>query len=183
MAIIEFIKEAGEKLFHRSVAIFSADVAVRQQQQLSIGSGTGQMGGPPAERRPIGNTREASHALLQYIRLQDLDVPDDLLVVYDVGSGIVSVEGTAPDEETRELIVLLAGNVEGVKTVLDAMTCARRGTPSDFHVVREGETAISIARRHYGDEKMARRILLANAPVLRSTRDVRKGQTIRLPAG
>lgn len=187
MAIIEFIRQAGENLLDRGAVKSSAAVSRRQQQQQSSGRApAGQMGADATRapaRRPIGNSREASHALLQYIRLQDgVDVPDDLQVVFDLDSGLVSLEGTPPDEEAHELIVLLAGNVEGVECVDDGMTAARRGPPSDFYTVKAGETAASIARRHYGDASLARRILAANRPILDYSRELRPGQTIRLPA-
>jgi hypothetical protein len=170
MAIIEFTKHAGEKLLERGTSQEPAGVAARQQRAPF--------------RRPLGGSREASHALLQYIRLQDgLDVPDDLMVVFDVDEGVVSLEGTAPDEETHELVVLLAGNIEGVQVVHDGMTTACEGRRSQFHIVRPGETAADIARDHYGDERLARKILVANSPIVRYARDVSQGQTIRLPHG
>jgi nucleoid-associated protein YgaU len=186
MAIIEFIKQAGERILDRGAVKSSGAVSKRQQQQQFSGSSSGGQMGAAARsapsRRPIGNSREASHALLQYIRLQDaLDVPDDLVVVFDMDSGLVSLEGNPPDQETREMIVLLAGNVEGVESVDDGMTPARRGPRSDFYTVKEGETAASIAQRHYGDERLARRILMANRPILDYTCELRQGQTIRLP--
>ncbi|MGZ5032932.1 MAG: BON domain-containing protein [Usitatibacter sp.] len=185
MAIIEFMKEAGESILDRRTGKVSRNVSGQQQQQSSSESGGAQQGGyaePSAARRPVGKSREASHALLQYIRLQDaLDVPDDLMVVFDVDDGLVSLDGTAPDQETRELIVLLAGNVAGVEAVDDDMTTAKPGAASPLHIVKEGETAASIAREHYGDEKLARRIMDANRPVLRYSRDVRPGLTLRLP--
>jgi nucleoid-associated protein YgaU len=186
MAIIEFIKQAGERILNRGAVKTSGSVSGRQQQQQFSGaSAGGQMGAAAARapsRRPIGNSREASHALLQYIRLQDgLDVPDDIGVIFDLDSGLVSLEGTPPDEETREMIVLLAGNVEGVESVDDGMIAARRGPRSDFYTVKEGETAGSIARRHYGDARFARDILMANRLLLDYTSELRPGQTIRLP--
>jgi nucleoid-associated protein YgaU len=159
MAIIEFIKEAGESLLNKRAGNVFRNVAAEQHEQQFM-----------------------SHAMLQYIRLQDaLDVPDDLVVAFDVDDGLVSLDGTPPDEETHELIVLLAGNVAGVEAVDDDMKTARPGAHSRLHVVKDGETAASIAREHYGDAKLGRRIMDANRPVLRSSRDLRPGLTVRLP--
>jgi hypothetical protein len=183
MAIIEFMRNAGERLLRRATPIRTAPVASRQQQQGSHFPPIGQMGAPGGPRRPIGSTRDASHALLQYLRLQHgVETPDDLVVVYDADDGLVSLEGTAPDEEARELIVLLAGNIDGVQWVDDGMTAARAGARSTLHTVIPHETAASIARNHYGDERFAQRILIANAPLLAHARDVTAGLTIRLPA-
>jgi len=51
--------------------------------------------------------------------------PHDLVAVYDRGNARVILQGTVPDQPTRERILDVARDVPGVASVDDRMTTAR----------------------------------------------------------
>ena len=53
---------------------------------------------------------------------------------------------TAPDQATREKILLAAGNVAGVAEVENRMSVARAEPEAQFHTVARGDTLSAIAR-------------------------------------
>lgn len=120
MAIRKFIEEIGEKILPARRQSFP--VAGRQQQQ-SAGAGAGQQGG--GEPRPFiwgVGADESAQAVLRYLQTRRTFVaPSDLVVLFDEMDGMVILGGTVRDEQTRELIVQAAGNIQGVERVDDRM--------------------------------------------------------------
>jgi hypothetical protein len=157
------------------------------------GSGTAQAGGRTTSQSAAptsGNIDQpGSAAIRDYIMsMDDVDAPDDLVVLFDADDGTVIIEGTVDDDDTAELIVLVAGNIDGVAQVDDRMTRSvegehgsQSGTASRFHTVSEGETLASLAKQYYSDDNQAGRIADANGPVMGDNDQVRAGQTIRIP--
>ena len=97
----------------------------------------------------------------------------------------VKLEGKVPDQETREKIILAAGNVQGVATVEDAMKTASRKKADEpvFHTVRKGDTLSKIAKRYYGDAMRYPEIFEANKPMLTDPDLIYPGQVLRVPDG
>jgi len=90
MGLFAFIKEAGEKLFGTGEANAAAD--------------------------PAAANAKAAQAIHDYIVALKI-APPDLGVSFDAAKSLVAVSGTAPDQATREKILLAAGNVAGVAEV------------------------------------------------------------------
>jgi osmotically-inducible protein OsmY len=134
MAIRKFLRELGEKILPSSKKEKSGD---NQQQQFSGNTpgqqqSTGRSQQPAGRPAPRGGDDEASEIILEYIRVQcGSEVPVDLLVAYDEAEGTVVLEGTVPNEEQRERLVQLAGNIQGVEKVDDRLTVARSGAQKD----------------------------------------------------
>jgi osmotically-inducible protein OsmY len=160
----------------------------------SPGSGAAQAGGKSGSQSMAatapGNIDQAgSDAIRDHIMsMDDVDAPDDLVILFDADEGTVIIEGTVDDDDTAELIVLVAGNIEGVEHVDDRMTNSVAGehgsgsrTASRFHTVGEGETLSSLARQYYSDENQSGRIADANRPVMGDKDEVSSGQTLRIP--
>jgi hypothetical protein len=160
----------------------------------SPGSGAAQAGGKSGSQSMAatapGNIDQAgSDAIRDHIMsMDDVDAPDDLVILFDADDGTVIIEGTVDDDDTAELIVLVAGNIEGVEHVDDRMTNSVAGehgsgsrTASRFHTVGEGETLSSLARQYYSDENQSGRIADANRPVMGDKDEVSSGQTLRIP--
>jgi hypothetical protein len=133
--------------------------------------------------------QQGSASIRDYIMsMDDVDAPEDLVILFDADEGTVVIEGTVDDDDTAELIVLVAGNIDGVEQVDDRMSrnvggehgSQSRGA-SRFHTVGEGETLASLAKQYYSDENQSGRIADANRPVMGDSDQVRSGQTIRIP--
>jgi hypothetical protein len=121
MAIRKFLKDIGEKILH----LGKGTEPGKQQQQFSgTPAGQQQSTGSAAAKGGAPQSRDQENAglILEYIHLQVGDeVPVDLAVMFDEAEGTVILEGTVPDEETREALVKAAGNIQGVEKVDDRL--------------------------------------------------------------
>jgi nucleoid-associated protein YgaU len=123
---------------------------------------------------------DAAAAIEGYIARQGLPARD-LSVTLDPGTGTATVTGVAPDQATREKIVLCCGNVRGVSQVCDLMEVALPAPPSRYYTVAGGDTLARIARQHYRDAAAFGRIFEANRPMLRHPDQIYPGQLLRIP--
>ncbi|MEO8566380.1 MAG: peptidoglycan-binding protein LysM [Betaproteobacteria bacterium] len=165
MALIDFIRDAGEKLFHTGSA--AAASASKQTQQPSSD------GGKAADAA-------AGDAILAYIKAQNLDATA-LTVTYDSSTGTATVYGVAPDQATKEKIILCAGNVSNVSQVDDRMSVEQKGPEAKFYEVKSGDTLSKIAKISYGDANQYQKIFEANRPMLKSPDKIYPGQMLRIP--
>ena len=104
MGILSFIKDAGEKLFGTAAAPAQAAQAA-----------------PAAPVDVAALNRIAGDAIANYIKVQGLNATN-LQVAYDGASHTVTVSGEAPDQATKEKILVAAGNVHNVEKVDDQLT-------------------------------------------------------------
>ena len=164
MSIISFIKEAGEKLFgHRDspAAAAPADPAAQQAKAADA-------------------NQNAAKAIESYIKSQNLSA-NGLAVEYDGSQQAVTVSGVAPDQVTKEKIVLCCGNVDGVGQVNDLMTVAAPADESRWHLVERGDTLSKIAKDMYGNANAYPKIFEANKPMLSHPDKIYPGQLLRIP--
>ena len=157
MGLMSFIKEAGEKLFHKggaAAAAPTADVAA-----LSQAAGT---------------------AIEGYINAQGLKV-DALDVAFDAPSSTVTVSGVVADQDTKEKVVLCCGNVTGVAAVNDMLTVDTPAPESQYHTVVSGDNLSKIAKTYYGDPNKYPVIFEANKPMLSNPDKIYPGQLLRIP--
>lgn len=157
MGVFDFIRNAGKKL-----------PETRSQPAAA------QAGAPTASR--AGDSIEA------YVRAHNIDA-EGLAIDFDAERGSVTVRGTAKDQATREMIVLLAGNIHGVEKVDDRMSVAGKdsGATATFYTVQKGDTLSKIARQHYGDANRYPEIFEANRPMLKDPDEIFPGQVLRIP--
>lgn len=161
MGMLDFIKEAGEKLFgHANAATPAAPAA------------------PAAD--PDAANRTAAEAIEKYIQKMGLSATG-LTVTVDGSQGLVTVFGVAPDQATREKIVLCCGNVQGVDKVEDKMSVSTESSESQWHTVVKGDTLSAIAKAAYGDANDYNRIFEANRPMLSDPNKIYPGQKLRIP--
>ena len=107
-----------------------------------------------------------------------------------VEDGNVVVAGVAPDNATREKVILIAGNVEGVESVnadqlltpemIEASNEREIPEPT-FYTIEKGDTLWAIAQNHYGDGNKYHDIVAQNLEVIKDADKIYPGQTIRLP--
>jgi nucleoid-associated protein YgaU len=92
----------------------------------------------------------------------------------------VTLTGTTDSQETREKVVLLVGNVQGVGQVDDQLQVAQPAPETHFYTVKRGATLSKIAQAHDGDATQYPRIFEANRPLLRDPDEIYPGQTLRI---
>jgi nucleoid-associated protein YgaU len=168
MSLISFIKEAGEKLFKHPQAEAAAAPAAAA---------------PAAPQPDVAKLNATAGAAIEkYIQSQGLEV-DGLNVGYDGATQTVTVSGVAPDQATKEKVVLCCGNVASVAKVNDMLTVAAPTEPeSKFHTVKSGDTLSKIAKEAYGDANAYMKIFEANKPMLKDPNKIYPGQMLRIPA-
>ena len=169
MGIVSFFKEAGQKLFGHK----EAQAAAQEAQAAPDDS---------ARQAKIAQANAAAAAaIVSYIGTQNLDA-DGLAVEFDAVTSTVLVSGVAPDQATKEKIVLCCGNVHGVEQVSDMMTVAEPADESQYHTVERGDTLSAIAKKFYGNANEYMKIFEANKPMLGHPDKIYPGQLLRIPA-
>lgn len=165
MGMFSFIKEAGEKLF----GIGKAQAAPAAAAPAA----------PSADQMAALN-QSASAAIAQYIQSMNLQV-DALDVAYDAASESVTVAGIAPDQTTREKVVLCCGNVANVGSVNDMMTVSTPEPESQMYTVVKGDNLSKISKAFYGTPNKYPQIFEANKPMLTHPDKIYPGQVLRIP--
>ena len=162
MSLITFLRDAGEKLFP-SASAAASPAAASQPNVAALNA-------------------SAAQAIAKYIAGQNLSA-NGLAVTYDGATQTVSVSGQAPDQTTKEKIVLCCGNVAGVAKVDDNLTVAgAAGAESSYVTVKSGDTLSKIAKDAYGDANAYMKIFEANKPMLTDANKIYPGQVLRIPA-
>ncbi len=157
MGLLSFIKDAGEKLFGRGEA----------------------QAAESADKTAAANAA-AGKAIEDYIAAMKLGA-DGLNVEFDGANATVTVSGTAPDQATREKIVLCCGNVAGVGNVIDNLSVSHAEPEAQFYTVVRGDTLSKIARQYYGNANAYMPIFEANKPMLTHPDKIYPGQVLRIP--
>lgn len=153
MGMFSFIKSAG--------------------RMLGLGHGATQDESKPAPATPPA---DAIRAELQGM---GFDAPGlDIQVQGDT----VTLSGAAPDAETREKMILAAGNVAGVAGVQESLTVPTAGPEAKFYTVVKGDTLSAIAQRELGNANKYPVIFEANKPMLSDPNKIYPGQVLRIPA-
>ncbi len=166
MSLISFLQDAGEKLFNHPKA-------------APAGSAPAASGAAATDINALNAT--AGQAIERYIASQGLKA-DGLDVKYDGASQTVTVSGVAPDQASKEKIVLCCGNVAAVAKVNDMLTVAAGGgQESTYREVKSGDTLSKIAKEEYGDANAYMKIFDANKPMLSSPDKIYPGQKLRIP--
>ena len=160
MSLISFIADAGEKLLGATPPAPAAG-ALPNVAQLNAAAGA---------------------AIGKYVASQGLSA-QNLNITYDGASKMVTVKGIAPDQATKEKIVLCCGNVHSVAKVDDQLTVAQGAAPaSTMYEVKAGDSLSKIAKSVYGDANAYMKIFEANKPMLTDPNKIYPGQQLRIPA-
>lgn len=117
------------------------------------------------------------------------ELPVDGLVV-EVVDDTVTLAGVAQDYPTREKVILIAGNIEGIAHVnADQLITMEqiseenvREIPEEiFYSIVEGDTLWGIATKFYDDGSKYTHIVDANIEVIKDPDLIYPGQSIRIP--
>ncbi|CAL2082558.1 peptidoglycan-binding protein LysM [Tenacibaculum sp. 190524A05c] len=136
----------------------------------------------------IGKTTEEEAAekaakLVDAVNALELSVTD---LNVSVDNDKATITGEAVDLATKEKVVLVVGNTEGIATVEDNMTVAEveeiaEEEMAQFHTVVSGDTLGKIAKEFYGDAMKYPVIFEANKPMLKHPDRIYPGQVLRIP--
>jgi len=165
MGMLDFVKEAGEKLF----GIGKAKAAMQDAAAA------------PADDAKLKAANDAAgDAIVDYIKSQSLSATG-LTVTYDGSNATVTVYGVAPDQATMEKIVLCCGNVSGVAKVNNMMSVDQSAPEAKYYTVVSGDNLSKISKAQYGDPNKYMKIFEANKPMLKDPDKIYPGQVLRIP--
>jgi nucleoid-associated protein YgaU len=165
MGLLDFVKDAGEKLF-------GAGKAKASMQEAAAA---------PADPAKIKAANDAAgDAIMAYIDSQGLKATG-LTVTFDGATSTVSVFGVAPDQATMEKIVLCCGNVSGVAKVNNMMSVDQSEPEGTYYTVVSGDNLSKISKAQYGDANKYMKIYEANTPMLKHPDKIYPGQVLRIP--
>ncbi|WP_369048090.1 peptidoglycan-binding protein LysM [Tenacibaculum sp. UWU-22] len=134
----------------------------------------------------IGKTTEeeaAEKAAKLADAVKSLELPVENLSI-EVDDDTATVYGEAADLATKEKVVLVVGNTEGIASVDDKMTVAEavnEAAMAQFHTVEKGDTLGKIAKEYYGNAMKYPVIFEANKPMLKDPDKIYPGQVLRIP--
>ncbi len=86
----------------------------------------------------------AKHVAYQNLSAQNLNI------TYDGASKTVTVTGVAPDQATKEMIVLCCANMHSVAKVNDQLTVQDAAAASTLYKVKARDSLSKIAKPGYG---------------------------------
>ena len=164
MGMFSFIKEAGEKLFGRGEAKAAQEAATAA----------------PTPENIAALSKTAGDAIETYIGTMNLNV-EALDITFDAPTGTVTVAGVAPDQATKEKVLLCCGNVASVTAVNDMMTVANPEPESQMYAVVSGDNLSKISKQFYGTPNKYTQIFEANKPMLTHPDKIYPGQMLRIP--
>jgi LysM repeat protein len=157
MGLIQFVKDVGRRLG-------VGDTPQAQSAQAPVAP-------------PDADAQKAA-ALVRLVEQMGLTVEQ---LGIQVDGERVALAGTTDSQETREKLVLLVGNVQGISQVDDQLQVAQPAPEARFYTVKRGDTLSKIAQAHYGDANQYPRIFEANRPLLRDPDEIYPGQMLRIP--
>lgn len=164
MGMFSFIKEAGEKLFGHGEAKAAQEAATAT----------------PTPENVAALSKTAGNAIETYIKSMNLKV-EALEISFDAPSATVTVAGMAPDQATKEKVLLCCGNVANVAAVNDMMTLADSAPESQWYTVVSGDNLSKISKQFYGTPNKYPQIFEANKPMLTHPDKIYPGQLLRIP--
>lgn len=166
MGLFSFIKNAGAKVFGLGKTTEEEKAAEKAKADTK------------AAADELKSEEKAAQKLEQTIRDLQLEV-GDLKVVVDDDQATIS--GRAFDQSTKEKVVLVVGNTNGIATVDDQMTVEHEEPEAQFYTVVKGDTLSKIAKQYYGNAMKYPAIFEANKPMLKDANLIYPGQVLRIP--
>ena len=135
-----------------------------------------------AERIAAAKERTAEYKksaeLEKYVADMGIDV-SGVDIRFDDGTAYIT--GEAPDQATRERIILSVGNARGVGKVDEEISVVEPAEEAHFHTVAPGDTLWAVAEKVYGDGSRYTEIFEANKPMLSDPDLIFPGQVLRCP--
>lgn len=159
MGLFSFIKNAGAKIFGLG----------KTDKEEATDAASAELKKEAAAAKKLEET------------IRDLDLHVEGLSVH-IDDDKATISGRAQNQSTREKVILVVGNSEGIATVDDQMTVEHKEPEAQFHTVVSGDTLGKIAKKFYGDAMKYPVIFEANKPMLEHPDKIYPGQVLRIPA-
>ena len=158
MGIFSFIKNAGAKVFGigKTDAEEAAEALAEKRK---------------AEALAASKMEETAGDLQLQVEKLNIQIEDDA----------ATITGRAYDQATKEKVVLVVGNSNGIATVDDQMTVEHVEPEAQFHTVVSGDTLGKIAKNFYGNAMKYPEIFEATKPMLSHPDKIYPGQVLRIP--
>jgi nucleoid-associated protein YgaU len=157
MGLFTFIKNAGAKIFGGKTDAEKAAEELAAELK--------------AEELAASRLEETINDLQLQVENLNVHIDDDK----------ATVTGMAYDQATKEKVVLVVGNSEGIAMVDDQMTVEHVEPEAQFHTVVSGDTLGKIAKKYYGNAMKYPVIFEANKPMLKNPDLIYPGQVLRIP--
>jgi nucleoid-associated protein YgaU len=133
-------------------------------------------------KKLFGNDDDPAEKIREHIT-EDNPGVEDLKV--EVQDGVASLSGKAKDQSAFEKIVLMAGNVLGIKEVqadgLDMAEPPVEEARVEYYTIQKGDTLWAIAKQYLGNGNKYHVIFEANREVIKDPDLIYPGQKIRIP--
>ncbi|AKJ40751.1 peptidoglycan-binding protein LysM [Pragia fontium] len=113
--------------------------------------------------------------------LEQVGLPGADKVDIKVEDDKVIVGGEAADQELKEKLMVVLGNVATIGKVEDHLSVAQPSEAGNFYTVKKGDTLSAIAKSQYGDANKYMQIFEANKPMLSHPDKIYPGQVLRIP--
>ena len=162
MGLFSFIKDAGAKLFGGKTTAEKAAEEAKENAEAAAAA-----------------KAKAEASIVETIN--DLDLHVENLAVSLQGD-TATITGKAHDQATKEKVVLVVGNTQGIAMVDDQMEVEHKEPEAQFHTVAKGDTLGKIAKQYYGNAMKYPVIFEANKPMLKDPDLIYPGQVLRIPA-
>lgn len=159
MGLFSFIKNAGAKVF--GIGKTDAEEAAEAAEAKL-----------KAEAAAAASLQETVGDLQLQVENLNIHIVDDT----------ATITGMAYDQATKEKVVLVVGNSNGIATVDEQMTVEHAEPEAQFHTVVSGDTLGKIAKNYYGNAMKYPVIFEANKPMLTDPDKIYPGQVLRIPA-
>jgi nucleoid-associated protein YgaU len=158
MGLVDFVKNAGEKIFGKDKPEFKPQVRDVD----------------PAKLEQMKRTKALQNLLQKYaLEVKDLKISID--------GDTATVSGQCDSQAEREKVVLALGNVAGIARVDDRLEVVKPEPPAQLHTVVAGDTLSKIAKKYYGNASKYPVIFEANKPMLKDPDKIYPGQVLRIP--
>lgn len=166
MGVFSFIKDAGAKVFGVS------ETNSEEQVETKV----------TAKEKAAADERNAEEAAASKLEetIKDLQLKVENLKVA-IDDDLATVTGKAHDQTTKEKVVLVVGNTQGIASVDDQMSVDHAEPEAKFYTVVKGDTLGEIAEQYYGNATNYPLIFEANKPMLTDPDKIYPGQVLRIP--
>lgn len=157
---------------------FINDSGVDLSEMGKTGASSTERAGGHQNSPMVASNPAASERLEKMIHDHHFEI-ENLSVVVEANT--VHLSGKAKDQETKEKIILLLGNIHGIEEVNEKVEVEQAAPESQFHTVAQADTLEIIAKNIFGDIQKSQEIINANKPMIQSAADIYPGQVLRIP--
>ncbi|WP_394167116.1 peptidoglycan-binding protein LysM [Photobacterium piscicola] len=125
----------------------------------------------------FSNEDEAPTKITQHIEDNNPGISDLQVSVED---GVATLSGAADSAAAREKVILMAGNTQGIASVVDNISAPEEASNVTYYVVEEGDSLWKIAEKTLGNGAKYEQIFEENKEVIQNPDLIFAGQKLRI---